>query len=768
MDHPQSGVEGPGSTSSLNQQHPLSSSVAQPPYAKRTRVLLSCGSCRTSKLKCDRLAPCSQCVRRGRPASCVYAPRAEKAKPAKGMAARLKRLEGMVRDMIDVVPGGAAAAAAAVPPTNAPGIEEGREKPCEQVVVQSEWSTNYVGGTHFMAILEDIDELKNYFEDPDEEEVQDPYDFGGAPELVALSIHVPRTRKEFLALLPDRSVMDRLVIHFFMSDSPSQHIIHRPTFSKEYAEFWRDPSKPPLHWIALLFMVIALGLIFSRFHAPGEMERESDLSLEERFKLYRGAAGWALVAGKYSQPGPSTIQAFILYANGEFLIDRDSQMKCYLLCATLIRLMLKMGLHRDPSKVPNLSVYEGEMRRRWWHQIIHLDLMAGFQLGLPCMIHGIESDTALPRNLRDEDFGPQSTALPPAVPDSVYTHLTYPINKARVTRVFELVAKQAHALKAPNFAEVMRVDGILEKAWNEVPDFMKMRPISQCVTDPIVLVVQRLSLALLFQKSRIVLHRRYMTETVPSKEQSYSRRTCLEAALALLDYQRDVSEAAQPGGMLHQKGWIIQSLAINDYLVSDVIIALAVQSPHYAEAGGQFDWISHGAPAPSKMYLLERLRLSLAIWNEMAIQVPDCKRAVRVVETILRKAEAARGVAANVGPMATTPADSSDAASGSMEALSIDGVATNMAPSSMGSESNQETALYSGQSVNLADHEVAQFDLSWIQQMDMSGNDYDWSQLETMMNDGVANDPFMGNASSNQSWIDRNPLDELDFMNTIS
>lgn len=125
---------------------------------KRTRVLLSCGSCRASKLKCDRLSPCGQCAKKGRPELCAYAPRPAKTRPVKGMAARLKRLEGMVRGMIDI-PGGASSGSEGGGgggglPAHVPN--RGKNTTGGQVVVQSERSTNYVGGTHFMAILEDV------------------------------------------------------------------------------------------------------------------------------------------------------------------------------------------------------------------------------------------------------------------------------------------------------------------------------------------------------------------------------------------------------------------------------------------------------------------------------------------------------------------------------------------------------------------------------------------------------------------------------------
>ena len=145
----------------------------QQQHTKRTRVLLSCAPCRGSKLKCDRATPCGQCTKRGRPDACAYAPRPEKpGRPAKSMAARLKRLEGMVRGMIDADgnpiiasadappgttgPMGAGAPAAqglttpASPPPPPPPMDAGG------IVVQGQRATNYVGATHFMAILDDV------------------------------------------------------------------------------------------------------------------------------------------------------------------------------------------------------------------------------------------------------------------------------------------------------------------------------------------------------------------------------------------------------------------------------------------------------------------------------------------------------------------------------------------------------------------------------------------------------------------------------------
>ncbi|KAI0490811.1 fungal-specific transcription factor domain-containing protein [Xylaria cf. heliscus] len=626
----------PQEVGSNSDQSPQGTASASSVPAKRTRVLLSCHPCRSSKLKCNRATPCGQCIKRGKPDACAYAPRQEKIKPARTMAARLRRLEGMVRGMVGAdgaVSGNSNAISDSTPGRNTSGS-----------VVHSDRATNYVGGTHFMAILEDLEDLKTYFEDPEvpDLDMDDPYESMGPSELLILSRGAPTNKEELLAMLPDKIVMDRLMNRYFNSNSPSQHIIHIPTFTKQYNEFLKNRHQADIHWIASLFMILALGIFFSSFQSPHELEVDSPAPAMDRFRQYRGACGWALISGKYSQPGTFTLQAMVLYTEADFLVNRVSQMNCYLLCSTLIRLMLKMGLHRDPSTLPRITPYQGEMRRRMWNLAIQIDLLVAFHLGLPCMIHGIESDTALPSNLLDSDFDEDSTELPPSRPMTDYTPLTYPINKAKIARGFGLVARLSHSLTLPTYAEVMRVDARIQDVWSTVPSFMKVKPLSESVTDAPMLVIQRFGLASLYQKSRCVLHRRYLVDPRPLKEHDYSRRTCLEAAVALLAYQNTLCEATRPGALLRQNGWFLASLAINDFLLADMVVALAVQQQSESEDG--IDWMATCTPSVTKESLIEMLKHSYIIWTDMAITVADCRKAAAVVRTMLGRIQTQLGI----------------------------------------------------------------------------------------------------------------------------
>lgn len=77
------------------------------------------------------------------------------------MSARLKRLEGMVREMMDTEASAEAAAEASAPK---PGNQDDAAPEGPAVrgrVVRGENATTYVGATHCMAMLEDVSECQD-------------------------------------------------------------------------------------------------------------------------------------------------------------------------------------------------------------------------------------------------------------------------------------------------------------------------------------------------------------------------------------------------------------------------------------------------------------------------------------------------------------------------------------------------------------------------------------------------------------------------------
>jgi hypothetical protein len=628
----------------------------QPHTQKRVRVILSCAPCRTSKLKCDRGQPCAQCVKRGLVESCHYAPRPERRKQAKGMAARLKRLEGMVRNMMD-------SEGRPASPGRDPG--EGEVPQMKGKFVQSDHASTYVGGTHFMAVLEDIGDLKEYFEENenDMDEYEDD-DQGPQADILFSTNKPPRNHQDLLSRLPSQPIADKLISRYFSCMFPSQNIIHRPTFTQQYYRFWQAPDDAPLHWIAQLFLMLALGVHFMKFSAPHELAQDSLLTPVERIKDFKSCAAWALVRGKFIQPTSATLPGFMLYTESDFLMSRASQMHCYVLSAVNMRLLLKMGLHRDPDRLTGISPFQAEMRRRIWNMGVQIELIVSFHMGLPSIVSGVESDTKVPRNLRDEDFDENSEELPPERPSTEHTPMTYPIHKTKILRVFGRIARQAHALSPPTYEQVLTLDQMLEKVWGEVPEFMKIKPLKECIGETSDLLIQRFGIGALYCKARCVLHRRYLADPVPKPEHDYSRKRCLESAIALLDYQVVIWDACKPGHILSDRGWYVSSLVIHDYLLAAMIVYIVVRDDHIWETGDEADapaWIRQQRGSPTQDDLKQLLVRSQHIWADVAIGSPELRVTAATLATMLSKIGCSRE-AAPVAPRqgSTTTSGTSD------------------------------------------------------------------------------------------------------------
>ncbi|TPX14164.1 uncharacterized protein E0L32_000558 [Thyridium curvatum] len=713
-----------------------SQSRQQQQQQKRTRILLSCHPCRASKLKCDRATPCANCARRGRAADCAYAPPpVKKPRSRGGVAARLKRLEGMVREMMDNDEGGEGGHGDVVGQQKQEpdevdagggrgddgGTREGEQQRPElagrerdprggdgteggtMVVGKGRRQATYVGATHFMAMLDDIEDLKSYFDaDADEDQKMHLQAHGewpeepseaGSPDLLFTSAKDPATaptKLDLVARLPERHVVDRLVTRYFQSFSvskcESRDAVHKPTFLRKYSKFWEDPSQVETEWLALLFIILALSIFFSTWSSPHELKADSPVPPTDRFSHFRASARWALVLSRYTSPSPAVLAPFLLYVESEFLISRAAQTNCYLLSGCLIRLMLKMGLHRDPDRLPALSPYEGELRRRMWALAVQLERLVSFHTGLPCMVDGVDADAALPRNLADEDFDEHTTELPPARPDTEYTHMTYAICKARVFRAFGPVARLAHRLSPPPpYAEVLRLDAELDAAYASVPEFMRVRPPEQCLADPPLQSVHRYGIASLYQKSRCVLHRRYLVEapaprrdsSSSSGEHDYSRRACLGAALALLGYQGAIFEATRPGCALSEHGWFATGIAMHDFLLAAMVVYLVVQnigddddvSPGDGEEGtDRHAWMTEEPALPGRGELIALLYRSHAIWEAISRESSDVKKAADILQMMVNKisnpgssAAAATAVADDVNnKMGLTPQTDQD------------------------------------------------------------------------------------------------------------
>ena len=374
------------------------------------------------------------------------------------------------------------------------------------------------------------------------------------------------------------------------------------------------------------------------FAALGAGEENADASgaPTEAIQVYRGCCAQCLALSNYAKhPGPYTLETFLMYMECEFFISKGDQISCYLIAGVAIRLALRMGLHRDSDNVKgSITPYQGEIRRRVWHLLVQMDLMVSFHTGLPSMVQAVKSDTRVPLNLQDQDFDEDSTELPLSRPETEITGMSYTLAKGRLARVFGKVVEQANLLTLAKYAEVTALDQELQQAFTAIPPFLRVVPMDLCITDSAELIIRRISLAVFFQKSRCILHRKYLMKDEENVEFSYSKKAALDASRELLRIQSEVHDAARPGGPLCRDLWVISSLAIHDLLLAAVIIYLCVIQESVGVPPTMGD---RRTPSARQAEMIVALEGSCRIWFETRSMSVDTRKACTVLHNMLKR-----------------------------------------------------------------------------------------------------------------------------------
>ena len=389
-------------------------------------------------------------------------------------------------------------------------------------------------------------------------------------------------------------------------------------------------------WIGLLYGILSLSVFF-RYRSQGTGSQPSK-AVTETIDRYRNLAMSALVIADYTTGKPYTIECMLVVSSNQYLLSADKQDRVWVMLGLTIRLALRMGYHRDPSHFPQIGIMQGEMRRRIWHLLTQLDVLISFQQGLPSMIRSLPNDIKPPHNLRDNDFDMNTKEPPTPRPLSEMTPVSYSIAKWRICAVFAEACETSHAVVPPSYGEVLDLDKRMREAYGLIPPALRVRPMDQSVTDTPEAIMCRFNLELLYLKSQCVLHRRFLNERQTDTRHTYSRKTCLEAAVECLKYHEIIHNAVQPGGRLERFRWYMSSITAHNFLLAAMIICLELTFYHEADPAvasimrDQLSWNQEEA--------IVLLKKSYRIWNEFSGMSKDAIKACGILGVLLKKVKA--------------------------------------------------------------------------------------------------------------------------------
>lgn len=532
--------------------------------SKRNRQPVSCSTCRLKKLKCDRQRPCGSCARGGYGASCDFVaremPRREEKETSRSEAnARLQKLEQMVHSFVQQ-------SSVASPITNnSPQAPTGGH-------LRQGTETSYVGATHWEAILESIHDIQGYFKS-DSDKSTTPSSEGESTTGVDVVFGQlePLSLSDVLTALPSRPTMNKLLAVYFNAKFIMVPFLHSPKFQRECEAFWDSTSSASFLWLSILFSILCLASTVAT--ATG---KAVDLQVDCSPSAFLTKAGQCLVTGQYLKARPNAIEALVLYAHCKYIQNHDSDPTVWALYGLATRLAQRMGYHRDPKHLStSISAFEGEMRRRVWYFIGSFDVLLSFQLGMPAITHESECDTAFPSNLSDSDFDEGTEILPQPRPETEATPILCYCVKAQLMHFLRRVARLALAAEQPEYENIMQLDRELHQWHEKVPACLKIRPIaSSSFMDHTHIILFRCTLQIFYLKALCHLHRTYLTYQKEDKTFDGSRKSCVDAALGILDLQAEVYRESQPSGRLYDDRWMVTSITLHNHLLAAMIICL--------------------------------------------------------------------------------------------------------------------------------------------------------------------------------------------------
>ncbi|KAL4881188.1 fungal-specific transcription factor domain-containing protein [Aspergillus karnatakaensis] len=587
------------SSDAFRSRDPLNASRI-PPKASRRRdkPQLSCNQCRRRKSRCDRQRPCSSCSTRGQ--MCTYSESSgttshlEPSRTTGSVHDRIVQLERMVMSLIpspatNLVTNAASRINMPITPSTSIVSTTRPIQPADDTCSESgsmrisDHEHHYVGGDHWVAILESIADLKDCLDREEQQTLserdktlEDSQENGNATPAsrfgASLLYGCPRatSREEILTALPPKPAVDRYISRYFnYLDLVSSASVHGPSFLREYDAFWNEPSSAPIIWVGLLFSMICLACLTSDT-SEGPDAKQQSLQVD----LYREKIVQCLVMAEYTKAGPYVLETVINYVYVEFIIHPDADKDMWLLLALEVNLARRMGYHRDPSHFPNIFPFQAEMRRRLWATVLMSDILLSSQMGMPRMIADSQYDTAEPRNLTDNDFDKDTIDLPSSRPESEVTPALGILARTRMLKALGLIADLTSAVEPCAYSEIMRVDKILHEAAESIPHPLQMKPMSASLTDSPQIIVARLFIRHMFYKGKVMLHRKFVHRQTDQKRHTYdySHGTCLDACLRSLEIQKVLDEETCPGGQLHTMRWRVTSIMNHQFLTATMLL----------------------------------------------------------------------------------------------------------------------------------------------------------------------------------------------------
>jgi hypothetical protein len=332
------------------------------------------------------------------------------------------------------------------------------------------------------------------------------------------------TLPDFKSHMPTRETADQIVQLYFRTFESTYRILHRGLFYREYEQYWKDPTAAKESFTLKLLLVLAIGTAFYDNAANGDALR----SLAPQW-IY-AAQAWLSAPfqkARLNMVGLE-VQCLLILARQSHSLENDF---LWTSVWTLMRNAMSMGLHRDPSHFPKISIFHAEIRRRMWATIIELATQSSLDCGMPPMFSYYEFDCEPPSNYDDADIDEQTKVYPPRKPDSVLTDTSI-----QITLLRSLPTRLEISRMLNDFRSTPPYDKVIALSSEHSSHIRAHSPFyhtSQFSNHRFTASARSL-LELFTRRFLLALHHRFVSQAKTDPRFYYSRKMALDAAMAML------------------------------------------------------------------------------------------------------------------------------------------------------------------------------------------------------------------------------------------
>ena len=220
----------------------------------------------------------------------------------------------------------------------------------------------------------------------------------------------------------------------------------------------------------------------------------------------------------------------------------------WLSMGSLVHRAMQIGLHRDPSHLPPVSILQAELRRRLWATILEMVVQASLDSAMPPRMNLDEFDTEPPSNINDDELD-ESTTMNISYPDSTFTTTSIQLVLLKSLPIRLRIVQLLNSLKSElSYIDVLALSSEIVGACRTLNVWIDENQNSLTILD-------RNILDYLVRRFLMPLHIPFANEAQQNLLFRYSLELGLETALVLISPQPDEGFSrlmAMGGGMFKE------------------------------------------------------------------------------------------------------------------------------------------------------------------------------------------------------------------------